>query len=266
MKRNPPSVGFDYLAEGASAKVYTNKTKVEYLVNCYKSKKGVSDCDFSREVVIFAKKLLPLEYGKHLPEIKRERIDENENKVSHDLVYSADFMEDIKSKSQIKIDKKTFDVISNTLLSIAFLIYEYFGYRDYSQFIYAEESDCLSCCLDINLQMTANWSVYNGILIARDPLVCNANGGDVIKLFKLGESGRLKFYYNNGKIVLDDGIVKVTNLDIVTNCALKAFDRLEENTKLEIAEYQKIVKNLTNIRWNFTTDSFLARYLKSGLI
>ncbi len=173
IKRNPPSKGYKIIGSGGNAKAYEKDETVELIVapDLYGKKLKY---DLSRELMILARSEAPEKAKKHLPDIKRSRIDavEINGRAYAEIVYSMPFYsEDLSS-----LNERYFDVIDENegelpddlfdALSIVFEIRKKYRAK-----------------LDLRLP---NFSESkSGDLIIRDPLVCLQTGYDSIKLSDL---------------------------------------------------------------------------------
>jgi hypothetical protein len=177
MKQNPPSKGFNQCGGGSFANAYRKDDRVELILRptTWTHKDYIERYDLSRELLIIARRKAPPEARKHIPDIKRERIDINDEGGNYaEIVYSMPYYGkmSVKTLSQQKAIHHSYGIPDRAkgAPQSAILAYKaiqevgikYSAVFDLSEVNFSESKD--------------------GDLIFRDPFHCAQTGYESIKL------------------------------------------------------------------------------------
>jgi hypothetical protein len=110
MKRNPPTKGYKHFGVGAFSSAFRKKKRVELIIKptTWTHKDGTVRYDMSRELLIMARDRVSESAKKHLPDIKRERIDICDSgdefsgiEIEHqaEIVYSMPYYDDVSDRA-----------------------------------------------------------------------------------------------------------------------------------------------------------------------
>lgn len=178
MRNNPPSHGFSFLNRGSFAWSYENGGRVELIIKPNGNSKLY---DLSRELLIIARESASPTAKRHIPEIRRERIDIGVGKYGQavaEIVYSmpeyeAFFSKENEERIEIIIDSDGFpslqDNLPRGLIEASRRIYnigrQYGAGTDFRHANFSQSND--------------------GDLIIRDPFYCIQTGYDEIRMSEL---------------------------------------------------------------------------------
>ncbi len=110
MKRNPPSKGYKHFSVGAFSSAFRKEDRVELIIKptTWTHKDDTVRYDMSRELLIMARNRVSEPAKKHLPDIRRERIDICDSgeeffnlEIEHqaEIVYSMPYYDDISERT-----------------------------------------------------------------------------------------------------------------------------------------------------------------------
>jgi hypothetical protein len=180
MKRNPPSPGFEVIGSGSFATAYCKEGTVELIVkpeiSVYHKREVETIYDLSRELLIISRQSAPPAAKKHIPDIKRRRIDigVTDGYRVAEFVYSMPKYSDVfstKNRHYIKIIQ---------------------SHGDFSE-LPKGLSDALETIRGIGIRHNAAFDMHilnfseseSGHLIIRDPFYCKQDGFESIKISSL---------------------------------------------------------------------------------